>query len=1066
MSIRLSNSPSLSFSSVVGNEELKIALILNAVDPKIGGVLVQGHKGTGKSSIIRAFENILPPYICVDTQCPFCCSPIETEQSVCSSCQQLLTNSPNFIEKKQKILTVPLSVTEDRLIGTLDLEKTLKSGIVTFYPGLLAQANNNVLYIDEVNLLAEPLVNIILSTISMGWNNVERDNISFSHPVSCILIGSMNEEEGTLRPHFAERFGLSVRMKTDSSINIRKQIIKLNVFFSGKDQTKAEQKDQELQNHIIEASERLPKIEIRDQIRHLIVQLCEILKVDGTRVDITIFRTARAMAALDDENEIQSKHVYEAARLALFHRTRNLGTLPPVTEAELAFAFRKALQGLGEEAFTDDEFVEQIELSQTKLKILIGSKMKKWKVVGVILGFLLFLSPFFLLLTFEEFLTFLIFMGFAAIGLVLAYLALPKILKIRETLIEKIDKYEGTRGLLLLRIGSIAGFIGISIVLFIVTESLSLTPRLILVSSILLINLSIILVLNSKKPTTDIEGKKKYEKLELPRWARFVRIGILAFMALIFLQIILSRETTLQQLDRYILFLISLILFVVISVIPLKRPTKDIEMDKESLKQKETEEETKKEPKKEKIEEEEEEKSTYVKTTSRWPNIFENPIILIAILVALPALVVFITLQQFGIEINPFLIIPFFLIYVLFLLLITRSGGKIVRPVPLPWRDQGKIHSAEFEEPAYEDFPIAQEIETSALEVDETAELSDSEIEEAIPISQEWSKLTSSSLISYIPKDFRTGHPLFSKLTNVSVPATPIIIDEKAPLQSKARDIGKRTKGKTQLTKGKVIGWQPARQNYQNLHLPATIRKAASHDSKATHLALNISKDDLCEKRFSHKTKACIVFVIDLSKSMEPTIQSIAESIITLHKDAIAHRDRVGIIACKHLETTVAQAPTTNLFLVQKALKSLGVSGLTPLAGGVLLATQILRNEKRRDSSLVPVMIILSDGGTNVPLEFDLQTGKQRNLSKYTLWNGDGIPEAIKDLIVAGWLVRQERIKCLLVAPPSQSYDPSSAHGEKTLYRFRRITQGKIYRPRAMGTTLMNRLSKEIHSKL
>jgi uncharacterized membrane protein YfcA len=243
-------------------------------------------------------------------------------------------------------------------------------------------------------------------------------------------------------------------------------------------------------------------------------------------------------------------------------------------------------------------------------------------------------------------------------------------------------------------------------------------------------------VLNSKKPTTDIEGKKKYEKLELPRWARYVRWGIVAFMALVFLQIIFSGATTIQQLDRYILFLISLVLFVAVSIIPLKRPIKDIEADKAPLEQKEREEETKKEPKKEKIEEEAEEKSTYIKTASRWPKFFENPIILLTIIVAFPALVVFILLQQIGIEINPFLIIPFFLIYLFFLLLITRSGGKSVRPIQLPWRDQGKIHSAEFEEPAYEDFPIAQEIDTSVLEVDETAELPGSEIEEPIPISQ------------------------------------------------------------------------------------------------------------------------------------------------------------------------------------------------------------------------------------------------------------------------------------------------------------------------------------------
>ncbi|MFX0094582.1 MAG: VWA domain-containing protein [Candidatus Hodarchaeota archaeon] len=1059
MNSRLFNSSYLPFSSFIGNEELKIALILNAVDPKIGGVLVQGHKGTGKSSIIRAFEKILPPNYCIDGNCPYSCSPEEC----CPSCQQLLTDSAPLEKRSKKILTLPLSVTEDRLIGTLDLEKTLKTGEVTFYPGLLAQANNNVFYIDEVNLLSEPVVNIILSTIGTAMNVVERDDISFRHPVNCLLIGSMNEEEGILRPHFAERFGLSVNIKTNSSVIARRQIIKLNVFPSAKEQAMAEKRDQELRNQIIAAQERLAKIEKGDQIKHLIVRLCGVLKVDGSRPDITIFRAARAMAALDGLNEIKGKHVYEAARLALFHRTRGQGDLPPVTEEELAAVFQRIVQELEEEEnFLDDEFLTEIRVSQTKLKILVGKKMKTWKVISTV-GFLLLILFFaFILSPFTEILTILGFALLAAVGLGLAIMVLPMLIELRNLLAEKIEKHSESRLVRFIRAGSLVGIPGLLAVVFKAVEPLSPTMQFFLLSSAILISLSILMVLFSRE--TSLEKETMRSKRRTSRFVLLLRVGGLAIVVFSFLVF-----STPQAQFQLLFLILGVFVFLSSYIFPLKPPQEEQVKENDSEKligQVDETEEEKEEPKKLPFEDQQEQKSTYFKTTTRWPKFLENPIVAIVALIALPTLSFYIIAEYWlGIPLNPILIIPFFLVYVFFLLLITRAGGKRGQPVPLPWEDQGTIYSSEFEEPAYENFPKAQEMKSSILELDIPDGPANLEAEDAPPILiNEWNRLAGSSLISYIPDEFRVGHPLFSPQSEVSLPASSIFIEGGSPLRSKVQDMGKRAKASANLAKGKVISWQPAKQHYHNLHLPATIRKAAKHPPKNSNLALNILKSDLCEKKFSYKTKAAIIFVIDLSRSMEPIIESIADSITALHKDAIAHRDRVGIIGCKHLETILAQSPTTNLFLVQKALRSLGVSGLTPLAGGVLLAIQILRNETRRDPNIIPVMVILSDGGTNVPLSFNLQTGKQRNLSKYTLWNGDGIPEAVQDLLNTGWLLRQEGIKCLIVAPPSVRYDPSSAHGEKTLYHFRRITQGRIYRPREIGIELMKRLNKVIHS--
>ena len=341
----------LPFSAIVGQEDLKLGLLLNVVNPRIGGLLIRGAKGTGKSTAVYALTDILPP-VEVVADCPFRCS-FKDPANRCESCRLRFEKGeePPKKEQRMEVINLPLSITEDRLIGSINVEKILKEGEKALQPGLLAQANQNILYVDEINLLPDHVTDDLLDVTALGWNTIEREGFSISHPSRFVLVGSMNPEEGELRPQILDRFPLSTLIKTVNQEEARVQIIKNNLLFE-KDQPAFKNlfltEENKTKERIAKAQVLLPQIEIGEEIYYIAASLCAKLKVDGQRPDIVIVKTACAAAALHDRIEIKKEDLLKASFLALSHRTRDGGLEPPATEKEIQDAFEESSQKWGE----------------------------------------------------------------------------------------------------------------------------------------------------------------------------------------------------------------------------------------------------------------------------------------------------------------------------------------------------------------------------------------------------------------------------------------------------------------------------------------------------------------------------------------------------------------------------------------------------------------------------------------------------------------------------------------------------------------------------------------------
>jgi len=322
------------FSAIVGNDKLKLALILNVIDPTIGGVLLRGPKGTGKSIAVRALQGVLPT-VQVISDCSFHCSPTN-KANQCSHCK--LKENPPIEERRMKITTLPLGATEDRLVGSIDIERIIQHGIEAFEPGILAEANQGVLYIDEINLLADHLIDDFLDSAASGWNYVEREGVSVAHPSSFVLIGSMNPEEGDLRPQLLDRLALHVATQTTLEPEKRAEIIKRNLEFAENPQKLVEKwKSEEttLVQRIQYARANLTSVIVTSENLELIGKLCARLKMDGYRPDIVLTKAARAMAAFQENSEVHVEHIRECTGLVLTHRTREGGYVDPPTIDEI-----------------------------------------------------------------------------------------------------------------------------------------------------------------------------------------------------------------------------------------------------------------------------------------------------------------------------------------------------------------------------------------------------------------------------------------------------------------------------------------------------------------------------------------------------------------------------------------------------------------------------------------------------------------------------------------------------------------------------------------------------------
>jgi magnesium chelatase subunit I len=317
--------PVFPFTAIVGQEEMKLALILNVIDPKIGGVMIMGDRGTGKSTTIRAIADLLPEIPVVKDD-PYNSSPTDLE--LMSEEVQKAIEANNAIElssMKIPMIDLPLGATEDRVCGTIDIEKALTEGIKAFEPGLLAKANRGILYVDEVNLLDDHLVDILLDSAASGWNTVEREGISIRHPARFVLVGSGNPEEGELRPQLLDRFGMHAEIRTVRDAELRVQIVEQRTDFDSDSSAcliKHKDTQDALKKEIIKAQNLLPSVELDYESRVKISEVCGELNVDGLRGDIVTNRAAKAYAAYNGRDKVTYDDIKSIITLCLRHRLR------------------------------------------------------------------------------------------------------------------------------------------------------------------------------------------------------------------------------------------------------------------------------------------------------------------------------------------------------------------------------------------------------------------------------------------------------------------------------------------------------------------------------------------------------------------------------------------------------------------------------------------------------------------------------------------------------------------------------------------------------------------------
>ena len=332
------------FTALVAQQDMKLALLIAAIDQGVGGVLIMGDRGTGKSTAIRALAALLPK-IPVIANCPYNCNPDKPPLGHCEACQ----TKPGVAGKTASIgipvVDLPLGATEDRVIGALDIERALHAGEKAFEPGLLARAHRGFLYIDEVNLLEDHIVDALLDVAASGENVVEREGLSIRHPAQFVLVGSGNPEEGELRPQLLDRFGLSVDVATPRDIKSRVEIVRLRDSYEQDREgfiKRWRRKELAQRRRIEKAREQLDSVATPDEVLEFAAGLCLKLGTDGLRGELTLLRAGRAFAALEKDDAVSIKHVRRIAPMVLRHRLRR----DPLDESGSESRIERALESM------------------------------------------------------------------------------------------------------------------------------------------------------------------------------------------------------------------------------------------------------------------------------------------------------------------------------------------------------------------------------------------------------------------------------------------------------------------------------------------------------------------------------------------------------------------------------------------------------------------------------------------------------------------------------------------------------------------------------------------------
>ena len=346
------------FTAIVGQERMKRALVLNAINPQIGGVLIRGERGTAKSTAARALAALLPELEVVQG-CRFSCDPNRPDL-FCDECRERLEAEGTLLAETRAtpFVDLPVSATEDRVVGTLDIEKAIQRGERHFEPGILAAANRGVLYVDEVNLLDDHVVDLLLDSAAMGVNVVEREGISFQHPAAFVLVGSMNPEEGDLRPQLLDRFAHAVDVVGLTGAGDRVEVLRRRIFFEQDPDSfidAYENMEDTLIERIVAARQRYPLVKYTDKDLYTIAALTSSFKVDGHRADIVILRTARAQAAYEGRLQITDNDILLAAELALPHRMKKQPFQESVLNPDQLQSNMRQARAEAEEALGDEE---------------------------------------------------------------------------------------------------------------------------------------------------------------------------------------------------------------------------------------------------------------------------------------------------------------------------------------------------------------------------------------------------------------------------------------------------------------------------------------------------------------------------------------------------------------------------------------------------------------------------------------------------------------------------------------------------------------------------------------
>jgi Mg-chelatase subunit ChlI len=367
------------FTAIVGQERMKRALILNAINPQIGGVLIRGERGTAKSTAARALAALLPELEVVQG-CRFNCDP-QRPDLFCDECRERLEREGALPTSHlfTPFVDLPVSATEDRVVGTLDIEKAIQKGERHFEPGILAAANRGVLYVDEVNLLDDHVVDLLLDSAAMGVNVVEREGISFQHPARFVLVGSMNPEEGDLRPQLLDRFAHAVDVVGITEAGQRVEVLRRRVFFEQDSEafTAAyDETEREMCNRILQARQRYPLVKYTEKDMYTIAALTASFKVDGHRADIVILKTARAQAAYEGRLQINDKDILLAAELALPHRMKKQPFQDSVLNPDQLQANMRQARAEAEQSVTDEDQQQEGEGKGT------ADEKKAWRAMS------------------------------------------------------------------------------------------------------------------------------------------------------------------------------------------------------------------------------------------------------------------------------------------------------------------------------------------------------------------------------------------------------------------------------------------------------------------------------------------------------------------------------------------------------------------------------------------------------------------------------------------------------------------------------------------------------------